>query len=279
MARKPKPKSRSIKEEIKFTELAARKATSKKASSQEKEFLNSFLQQLLIAKEKREKKRPLPEKRIALVEKKLQPSIMKQRKMREKLKSLTIEKEDFGVPKKKIGKIVEPTPEPTTSSVFEAPIFKRKLPPLPKPPKLNKEWPLPIPQPARPPEEEAMAPPTAELPFPEPPTFPAPIPTKPSFPLISIDLGNLNSFIQDKDVSVIECDGIHIPIKITKHGEVYETKIILSEDEIKSIIRKFADRAGEDLTEPIFKTTVANLSITAIISEFAGSKFVISKFE
>ncbi len=279
-----------IKSEIEVAKSAVKKAKISSKSSKEKEFLISFMKQLMLAKEKQqaeEKKETRKvkkgektiEKRIVMVEKKLRPSVMRRKKMRQKLKPLTIEEEKIEKPREKIER-VEIAPKPTPEAMEEAPIYKRPLPTLLKP-EIRKDWPLPPPRPpARPPEEEAMAPPTEEMPYPEAPVYPAPAPPeKPkekSIALVTLDLGKLNIFIKDKTISVIQCDGANIPIKITKEI-VKETKIKLTEDEIREIVQKFADRAEQPLTEPIFKTKINNLSITAIISAFAGSKFVISR--
>ena len=83
--------------------------------------------------------------------------------------------------------------------------------------------------------------------------------------------------LSNPNISLIQCDGSGKSIKVTKQGQLQETNTVLSEEEIRGIIQKFADRAGLPLTEPIFKAKVLNFAITAIISSFAGSKFVISK--
>ena len=254
----------------------------------EKEFISSFMEQITAAKARAKfaKKEETKAER-----KKLKPSIMKKKdeEMLKKLRSLTIEHEEVrkAEKKEKLKKIEKAKPKPKLTVEISAPIYKRTLPPLPKLPERTKEWPLPEPKSsARPPEEEAATPPTAELQIPAPPV-PAP-PKPPAFPvsetsatsqaiLAGIDLGKLNLFISDKDVLVIQCDGANTPISITKQGGVEKTNIKLGEEEIKLIVQKFADRAEQPVTKPVFKTTISNLSITAITSSFTGSKFVISK--
>lgn len=260
-------------------EIKAAKTVAKKTKGIEREFLNSFTEQLLIAKEKREKegkaikveKRKVEaEKEVVRVKKKLKPSIIGGKKMREEMKPFTIEEEKIEVPEEKEEReeIVEPAPKPVPSPIEPAPIYKRELPLLPKPPKVTKEWPMP-------PSMEAPVPPKAPI-VPPVPVPPAPF-EKPSPPLTALDLGKLNQLIADESVSVIQCDGANLPIKVTKERKVEKTRITLSEDEIKEVVQRFADRAEQPLSEPIFKTRVNNLNISAIKSAFAGSKFVISK--
>lgn len=265
----------------------------------EKEFLEAFAKKAIAIKEKKEKekikeeeqiKAALKEKakvrkaraagKIALLEKKLRPSIREEerKKARAKLKEISVEHEIEALPEKKPAEKPEeiekekkekmPAPKPTPGSMVEvpvppiapkppisvAPLYQRVLPPLPKPPKITPTWPLP------PPPKITKAPTQIA---------PAVAPT--------IDLDKLNTFIQDATVTMIQCDGTNLPIKINKEGKLQETVVTLSEDEIKLIIKKFADRTNQPIIEPIFKTQLGNLSITAVISTYAGSKFVISK--
>lgn len=271
-----------------------RKLKSNIYEKHEKEFLEAFAKKAIAIKEKKEKekikeeqiKTALKEKakvrkaraaeKIALSEKRLRPSIREEeeKKARAKLKEISIEHMIVALPEKKPEEIEKekkekmPAPKPSPGQIVEAlsppivpklpvptaPLYQRVLPPLPKPPKITPTWPLP------PPLKITKAPTQIA---------PAVAPT--------IDLGKLNTFIQDATVMMIQCDGANLPIKIKKEGKLQETVVTLSEDEIKLIIKKFADRTNQPILEPIFKTQLGNLTITAVISAYAGSKFVISK--
>lgn len=115
---------------------------------------------------------------------------------------------------------------------------------------------------------------------PLPPTFKTKLPPVPLAPtsLVSLpDFGKINEIIQDKNISIIQCDGPNTNVKINSGGKIEKTEIILDEQEIRNIIRKFADRTGKELTQPIFKANLFNLGITAISSDFSGDRFVITK--
>ena len=216
----------------------------------EAEFARHFMRQLSIAKAKEKSKSKKERDEIEELEEEEMPlkrSIMKKRdkEMLDKIKSMSIEKDFDEQPKKK---------EPISSFRLEPPAFRRVPMPLPRPKKM------------------------IQAQVPAPPKFESFIePSKKPVPLINIDLGKLNDFVSDSSVSLIQCDGSNSNIKIAKQGQLSETDISLEEEEIRDIIQKFADRAGKPLTEPIFKAKVLNLSMTAVISSFAGSKFVISK--
>lgn len=215
-----------------------------------------FLEALTSAKEKlkkeeKKKKEKKPEKKKA--EK-------KEKEVRKKLEEISVEK--LQVPARP-AKPLAPEPVP--------PIYKRPLPPLPSPSEVTKEeWPLRPPKPpARPPEEEAAAPPTPEV---ITPAAPEAVPVKPL-----LDLGKLNPLVADVTITAIQCDGANIPIKIIRAGRIEETPMILTEEEIKSIIKAFSEVSGQAITEPMFKASAAGWTISATISAFAGTKFVITR--
>jgi len=166
------------------------------------------------------------------------------------------------------------------------PIYRRALPPLPTPPKYAESWPIPVPRPpARPPESEAYAPPIRPIPMPSPPAVtearpmarPLIIRPGPATSNHILELGKLNPLIADETVTMIQCDGANMPLKITKERRVEEIDIILGEEEIKSVIKAFANAGGQPITEPLFKTSFKGIIFSAVISAFAGSRFTITR--
>jgi hypothetical protein len=99
-----------------------------------------------------------------------------------------------------------------------------------------------------------------------------PIPT-----LGEIDLGKLNSFIQDPVVRIIECNGPDQGIVISGTMGKKETSVTLTKEEIEEIIKKFSEETKIPLQEGFFKVALNKLIISAIYSESVGSKFIIKK--
>jgi hypothetical protein len=166
------------------------------------------------------------------------------------------------------------------------PIYRRALPPLPAPPKYVEAWPLPPPPrpAARPPEAEAFAPQIRPIPEPTPLAIQPPRPM--ARPVIirpvagaapKLDLNRLNSLIADDTITTIQCDGANLPLKIIKERRTEEIDLVLSEEEIRNIIRAFSAASGQPVTEPIFTALANSLQISAQISVFQGTKFVIKK--
>ncbi len=96
-------------------------------------------------------------------------------------------------------------------------------------------------------------------------------------PLFMPDFGKINRIINDKEVSIIQCDGENIPLKINKNGKIETLNITLDEREINVIIRRFSDRLNQEITKPVFRALLNNLELVAISSSFSGSRFVITK--
>jgi hypothetical protein len=132
---------------------------------------------------------------------------------------------------------------------------------------------------------EVPEPPTHLIEMPEPPLPPPDVmlPTPPKFfePGIGVkpvvDLGKLNSLITDPTVESIQCDGSFMPVKIVRNDQEVNTQIELDDRDINEIINKFAQASQKQVQGPVFKATIHGLTISAVISEFAGTKFIITK--
>jgi len=90
-------------------------------------------------------------------------------------------------------------------------------------------------------------------------------------------IGLINPLLKDNSIIVIECPGPGKNIIVKKYNQINVTKIILNEPEIKSIIEYFANEARIPLVGGILKAAVGNSIISAIVSEFVGSRFIINK--
>jgi hypothetical protein len=95
----------------------------------------------------------------------------------------------------------------------------------------------------------------------------------------NIDLGKLNVLVQDSNVRTIECEGENTKVIVTGSMGRKPTSIVLSGEEIDSIINKFSQEAKIPTTPGVFKVAVGKLTLTAMISESVGSRFVIKKIE
>ncbi len=87
----------------------------------------------------------------------------------------------------------------------------------------------------------------------------------------------LAQLISDPYVSSIECTEANKPLLITKMGLRQQANILLSEEEIKGMMKEISEKTKIPLLPGIFKVAYQNLLITAIVSDFIGMKFIIQK--
>jgi hypothetical protein len=116
--------------------------------------------------------------------------------------------------------------------------------------------------------------------------FTAPLQTQKNIPHLptpkpssghEVNLGKLNPLIDDKEVTIIECPGPDRFVLVKKAGKVNLTKIKLSKSDINKIITNFSEKARIPLIEGVFKAIVGNFSISAVIADSIGNKFLIYK--
>lgn len=92
-----------------------------------------------------------------------------------------------------------------------------------------------------------------------------------------IDIGKLNPLIKDPLVKTIECNGPDEKIVVSGTMGRKNTNVILSKEEIDGVIKKFSEETKIPVEEGIFKAAVGRFIISAIVSDIAGSKFIIRK--
>jgi len=94
---------------------------------------------------------------------------------------------------------------------------------------------------------------------------------------IGFNLGKIEILLQDPSLQSLECPGPGKNILVKKGNQITPTRTILSQQEINNIINSFSQQAKIPSTGGILKAAVGNLIISAVISEFVGSRFIISK--
>lgn len=92
-----------------------------------------------------------------------------------------------------------------------------------------------------------------------------------------IDLDKLNPLIIDPIILSIECGGANRNLIIRGSMGTKKTNIILNEEEIDQVIRKFSEITKIPLNEGVFRVVYEDLLLNAIISKIAGTKFIIQK--
>ena len=94
---------------------------------------------------------------------------------------------------------------------------------------------------------------------------------------IDLDLGGLNPFLADSAVNVIESNGPGKAVIVKGGMGTKPTNVILSEQEINQIIQIFSKKSKIPAGEGAVKIVLGRYILSAIISEEAGSRFIIQK--
>jgi hypothetical protein len=91
-------------------------------------------------------------------------------------------------------------------------------------------------------------------------------------------INEIKKIFNDPKVIMIECAGRDKFLTIRTATRVMLTRIKLTEEEIKSVINKFSKETKIPIINGLLNAIKENLSMSAIISDIAGSRFLIKKF-
>lgn len=87
----------------------------------------------------------------------------------------------------------------------------------------------------------------------------------------------IEPLLRDSSILSIECPGPGKNVLVKRFNQINVTKIILSSQEINIIIEDYSNQARIPIVGGILKAAVGNSIISAVTSEFVGSRFIINK--
>lgn len=90
-------------------------------------------------------------------------------------------------------------------------------------------------------------------------------------------LGKIDALLRNNAVQSIECPGPNKNILIKTNNKINITKLNLTQEEITDVLYSFANQAKIPVVGGILKAAVGSMVISAVISEFVGSRFIINK--
>jgi len=139
----------------------------------------------------------------------------------------------------------------------------------------------------KPTEEEKL---TSSVNLPEVPTLPE-LPETPNLPVqirkqesIKIDFPQNFSpeqkilfFLKDPSVTGVECIGPNKNILVNKSGRIQTTSLIFTKENIDNFMLSISEKTRIPLISGVFKAIINNLIVTAVISEYVGTRFIIQK--
>ncbi len=83
--------------------------------------------------------------------------------------------------------------------------------------------------------------------------------------------------LKDPSVTGIECPGPGKFILVNKSGRIQTTSLTLSEKDIDEIMSSISQKTRIPIIPGVFKAVFGNFLIIAVISQFAGTRFIIQK--
>lgn len=115
--------------------------------------------------------------------------------------------------------------------------------------------------------------------------FPAQIqPQKTSIQAISFNIpagksgfDKLLPFLNDRSIIKIEYRAESQPLFVTRLGQTFATKIILTDDEARDILQEFSKQSRIPIMKGVFRVYTKNFMLFAVISDFIKPRFIITK--
>ena len=93
----------------------------------------------------------------------------------------------------------------------------------------------------------------------------------------NLGLEKLSALLLDPTVLSVECPGPGKQILVNRANITQVSPITLILDEINNLLKILSERTRIPLIQGVFKVAFGNFIITAVISEFVGTRFVIQK--
>jgi|SRR3989344_1295246 len=92
-----------------------------------------------------------------------------------------------------------------------------------------------------------------------------------------INLGKVAQFLRDPSVLSVECTGPGKHLLINRSGAIQTTPATLTKEEIDKILSEISLQTQIPIVPGLFKALFRNLLITAVVSDYVGSRFIIQK--
>lgn len=94
---------------------------------------------------------------------------------------------------------------------------------------------------------------------------------------VQTGLDKINSILLDPAVLSVECPGADKPISLNRSGASQVLNLTLTSEDILKITQFFSEKTRIPLVEGVFKASLGNLIMTAVVSQFVGTRFIIQK--
>lgn len=93
----------------------------------------------------------------------------------------------------------------------------------------------------------------------------------------SVNLGKVTSLLRDPSVFSVECPGPTKNVLVNRAGTIQTTPLTLTKEEINTLMENISDKTRIPLISGVFKAAYQDIIVTAVVSDFVGTRFIIQK--
>ncbi|MBU0977502.1 MAG: hypothetical protein KKD18_03735 [Nanoarchaeota archaeon] len=93
----------------------------------------------------------------------------------------------------------------------------------------------------------------------------------------TVNLGKLAGILIDPSVFSVECPGPYKSLLVNRSGSLQTSGVTLTPEEINAVMHNISDQTRIPLTPGVFRAALQDLVITAVLSDYVGTRFVIQK--
>lgn len=92
-----------------------------------------------------------------------------------------------------------------------------------------------------------------------------------------INLGKVAQLLRDPSVLSVECTGPGKHLLVNRAGVIQTTPVTLTKEEIDQILGEISVQTQIPIVPGIFKALLKNILLTAVVSDYVGTRFIIQK--
>lgn len=93
----------------------------------------------------------------------------------------------------------------------------------------------------------------------------------------TINLGKLAAILVDPSVFSVECPGPYKNLLVNRGGNIQTSGITLTPEEVNAVMHNISEQTRIPLMPGVFRAAVQDLLVTAVISDYVGTRFMVQK--
>lgn len=95
--------------------------------------------------------------------------------------------------------------------------------------------------------------------------------------IFPVRFGKITQILLDPTVFSVECPGPGKNLIVNKAGQIQAAPLILTKKEIDEVMDEISEKTRIPIVQGLFKAAVQDLIVTAVVSDYVGTRFIIQK--